>query len=1000
MLANNFVSTSVLGINKDTLFPTVITFSQTWPSLSSQNTWYRLTPDYLSSLDFDVSDNGKSGLSEIALWVTNDSSPARRFTIASPNAALKVVANWTIPWDYFYDGLSGLTILASDLAANTITVSSVLTVKKDTTSPLYLKDGFSFVESTWYNVEPMALRSVTISYSDSMSGLKSIAYEIVTYDVNSLTMTSSIQVSKDIVGIMTYNVPWSVSWDPLYSGVVDIWSDVMDVVGNRLHSKIFTIRKDVIPPNLIINSSPDVSQWYRAKPYWFQDIDVDFHDEGGSNLKEIWIVVSNNGQTISSNKLFSFELNVPDYTNNFDLDWVFLQNGTNDIQVSMNDGAGNSILKSIFVVKKDETPPSFNLQGASLSQNWLIAPPTWISTMLLVVTDDGYSGINLVQYGLSQNGGIYDWITITSSVNQPLFQQTISFDWVQILDGQNEIILSVNDNAKNSWSHLVSIINKDSSIPRFISTVDPIIDYNRSQQLLGAIIINDRIIDDSTGTSIQNVWFRISQDSVIGPTISVFNAQDATYDVRLCFGLSWNVVPTGFSDLILFATDLAGNNSSVKLSRIIRDTTPPQFVNSENGLKFDTWYNQPNQPAWLSSINVWFSDPGAITQNSKLNNISYIISNNGTLSTENFIVQQVGVVTYNTYWPIDWSILSEGVNDIVISLNDIAYNHPSNSVLFSIKKDITSPNYVNKATGDTSIFTKWYGINSVHEFLNTIDVQFFDKGFSGLASINYGVYSNSTLNWYVISNPLRGNPTMNTPWAISWSVLTNGINDIYVSFNDVASNNQQSPILFSVWKDVIPPSYNSKEDPLSVTFSKWYSSDPQFAFDVDFFDRGGSRLKDVYYIISNDIVVTQGIVTTNINKIATFNLNWNVSWNLLQEGLNSISVSLNDFALNQTTSNILFIIKKDISPPSFNTHVTPNFVFKCYQMSASTNVGPIDVDFSDTGGSGISTVSYGVSSNGVAIKWYSISVNKVNNDLISEDWYISYNVLLNATSDI
>ncbi len=190
--------------------------------------------------------------------------------------------------------------------------------------------------------------------------------------------------------------------------------------------------------------------------------------------------------------------------------------------------------------------------------------------------------------------------------------------------------------------------------------------------------------------------------------------------------------------------------------------------------------------------------------------------------------------------------MTNGINEIYCLISDRATNKTTTNLLFEIRKDIVTPGY---SILDIPINTaNWH--NTVPENNDLIYLEFTDFGGSKLNEIYYVVSIDNKLNTHTID--LKVNRDIyRRYWEADWDTLTNGINEIYVFFNDWAGNSLFSDKVFQIKKDIISPSIVNNEDVEQDKYKNWINSTPNInsfnAININFYDEGRSHLKQVFY---------------------------------------------------------------------------------------------------------------------------------------------------------
>jgi len=400
---------------------------------------------------------------------------------------------------------------------------------------------------------------------------------------------------------------------------------------------------------------------------------------------------------------------------------------------------------------------------------------------------------------------------------------------------------------------------------------------------------------------------------------------------------------------------------------IKKDTSSPTIDNKVTG--DDIWRNSG------ASYDVDFSDSGSLLYDAHYKVTTSTGQNGDILIDWTPIFTGLNQSSYTTDWSIDFNSLREGINYLSVKTRDNAFNESSLTDAFYIKKDTTIPTVSDNQSGDNT----WRNNSGT-----TYDVNFHDvSSGSGLSNAQYKVLSSTggiIINWTNITGVSGYDFTTN--WQIDFANCVEGINNIYVRATDLSDNTTDYGFVFYLKKDSILPQITNNEEGGDNT---WRNS-PR-SYDVDFYD-ATSKLKDAYYKVTSStggilIDWTSIFISTNVTS---YTQDWNVNWNLLKEGINYVSVKVNDNANNEYQENNIFYIKKDTTVPVITDNQTGDDTWR------SSNSGVYDIDFSDTGGSLLNKfqikVTTGPNLSGTLISDWADVVTGISSDTYTTDWQI------------
>ncbi|MEK6558005.1 MAG: hypothetical protein AABZ14_06870, partial [Candidatus Margulisiibacteriota bacterium] len=849
--------------------------------------WYKSPPDWLGAIDIDFSDAGFSNFVSISYGVSinvNGVTSLNFFDITDNSVVLgarEVSTNWAISWSVLQNGENEIWLSFRDLANNSVVTGPVLLIRKDTIVPTPQNNIATqpFVDpAKWYKAyDSRWMSTVDVDFRDAGGSHLSTMSYVVSW--NGVSRQSEVLITNTRVQKIDFVVQnWPVDWAKLSNGTNDIYVEVSDLAGNLSSSYVVRMKKDEIAPSFNsheVYSSAKFKVWYNNTQNYVNALptfNVVFSDTGSSNISTLQYGVSWNGQSIGWT-VISDNLGVDDYDVPFSIPWNQLTCGTNDILVQISDHAQNSTTSSVlFSILKDDVLPSFDISVAGDMTKWYRLPPAWIQQVSINFIDVGSSNLRNIVYGISNHTiPNISWITVTSNYGQSLYSTAWSLDWNALSCGTNNVMVSENDYALNQVSAVAFYIKKDDIPPTFQNraTGDLAIFsvwYNAPPAWLSRITVD---FQDEGSSNIKSVDYGVmsyrTQTLLWHPIVSSVDQQAITSS----WPISWDALLEGTNDVYVRVYDWAGNVVSGSVFSVLKDVTNPSHNSHEdkNLPKYTQWHNQTwfNQnSATYNTVSVSFSDTGS----SNISTISYEIFFNHQLMGSEMISNNILQSTYALPWVVSWNLLTSGVNEIGTFVQDRATNWTRSDQLFTIKKDVISPSLVaSVADFDQS---RWYPV-SPDNIAMIASSSFLDEGGSSLSRIERLVSFDGKLQnrASMASGPLRA---WSNYWGLDWQSLTNGVNEVYVSFNDTAGNQVLSDPLFVFKKDEIYPRIVS-HDFAEVTYNQWIRVTPSVAsysaVDIDFYDEGKSLLATVSYGISKNGELSSAITWIPIS--------WNIA---------------------------------------------------------------------------------------------------------------------------
>ncbi|MDD4527747.1 MAG: hypothetical protein PHF25_06930, partial [Candidatus Margulisbacteria bacterium] len=885
-----------------------------------------------------------------------------------------------IPWEKTGQGQNNVWISAIDKAGNTQNYQTALTINKDTIAPSVHADAHLYnLGSKWIRTpEQLPNPYINIIFSDSSSGsgLKNVRYLLlydgVTQNEEVITKVFSSDFPTASV-FSTYNTSWTIGWDSVINGVNSLVLVPEDYAGNRVTQSIVYVNRDSIAPTAnTANYFPDQTKWYNFSPSFLENVTVSFHDSGGSKLKTIWHIISND-------LLREFQISTNINSNNYLSPWKInfssqIRNGINYISLKALDNAYNTTnYENQYTFRKDVVKPTYNNheQGESKFDYWYKDPQPWMSTINIDFFDT-YSGLSTISYLVSNAEGVTSCVITVSLVDQ-VFEITkdwkISWDKV-LTNGLNEVFVSFSDYAGNTQNSLspVFTIKKD--------IIPPIISHNYTLNAFpnwyystpnGTTAINIRFYD--TGSSnISQISYNVThRDSSVSSSVivSATSQESALASHTIPWTLYWKDLQEGINTVQVAVVDYAGNYVTQDVFVIKKDTETPTMnaTTTVSVASQNVWY--PAIPEWAVGINIDFGDNRE--GDSGIRQISYLVTtniNNMVHSSQNNFYVNTGTATkdYVENWDIKWSDLFEGTNNITLIVIDSANNTLTLNNYFMIKKDDSNPLWEPTSNFSEAIFQKWFNAsNPPLESLNNVSINFYDV-FSGLKSAQLIISNNeaNTKNERMLSSNIYGANWYTQSWGITWDTLSNGINQVYIELVD-SVNHSISYNVFNVQKDIETPTLT--ENINKNFFSGWLTSASPALINgiaVTLNDTGGSGLHYAEWKISaNGMFLDIQPAPESLNGYNTKNVGLNLfpanSWKMITDAVNEIFISFNDKAGNSTMHFVL-TLKKDTVAPSFSI-VSTGFQGISWHREEPVDFG-VTIHIKDVGASGINKIIY------------------------------------------
>ncbi|MEI7942759.1 MAG: hypothetical protein WCH76_06290, partial [Candidatus Riflemargulisbacteria bacterium] len=928
---------------------------------------------------------------------------------------------WDVLATNLLQGTNNLYVRVADRANNVVTTNMLFKIKYDNVSPDIdaAQINVASINAVFIGVDnwDKYLSAITVNFRDNTSLLKEVGYKVVN-SANPAGVTSVISTN---INAISYNQPFAVTWNLANGGINHVFVIVTDNANNRSEQYLFRIKRDVGSPSIDVTTSVSSEQqgtWYRTSQPWLDNISVTLNDDESGLGSFGYVVISINGRCTYDVNLDLKGVLTPT-TQIFSVQFENIFNETRStINVWAKDTVGMVSTSFLYVFQKDITAPRVSVNG-SLTANkyikWLKDDGAYQNaanfgpnaSLSIVIYDPASKVISLsycVQVG---NAGSISWNSISLAGSVLTYNQGVSIPWLNLKEGSNKIWINAIDMAGNTLSELTACtINKDTISPScnasshylFYLNTHPWI--NSSNQLPAPFI--NISFSDSGGSGLKSAKYKLILNGVTQnisyniftptlPTATVTNTTNTGWRI------DWSVLTDGVNEMLLIMEDHAGNIiTSDRVVYVNRDSIAPT-ASTIGFPSQNIWYNVSQN--WIENVNISFRDMGG----AKLQSVWHTISNDRT-NQEIPIALNIDSTNYNTPWKVefyypqgDYLPLQNGINYISYKVIDNATNSTNYSNVFKVKKDVMRPSFNNLELND---FTRWY--NASQNWMSSINVDFFDQH-SGLATISF-IVSNSmgAIEYRITKCVTKQVYAYTNNWKISWdSVLTNGLNEVFASFSDYAKNTQNSGLLFTIKKDIVPPwIINNQES----DFVSWYRTTPDWfnAINISFYDAGSSDIKEVSYnIIHRDSSVSSRVIV-NGTPGSTYVTPWTLYWADLQEGINTVQVAVIDYADNYV-STAAFVVKKDSFAPTMNDILPITTTSKNIWYASTPNWATnLNIDFGDnrSGDSGMKLVSYIVTNNGYYYKnsFYNNSASTTKNFV--NNWAILWGDLREGTNNI
>jgi len=672
---NNPATTS-LTVIRDVTGPTVAITTPT----SSAN--YATSANSIT-LGGTVSDTGGGTVATVT-WNNPSASSSGTSNI--------VGATWTATAPTFLVGGSQvITVTATDSVGNISTTT--LTVFKDNTSPTIAISSPSSPHIR--NTTPVAVNGT--ADDGAGSGVTSVSWFRAE--------------GGGASGGASGTAAWTASV-PLVVGTNTITFTSTDAAGNTSTGSVLIVTLDQTAPSLLI-TGPTSGATYATNAATVS-LSGTVSDAGGGTVTGVtWLNTTNAASGTTSIVAGNWTATGT----------TALDPGTNVINVTATDSAGNTTLKTLTVTR-DNTAPTIVVSSPGSPAVRGTTPVTVLGT-----ADDGAgSGVASVSWSRAEGGGASGSAAGTTSWSAS----------VPLVVGLNTITFTATDAAGNPSTGAVLLVTLDQTGPTIAITTPA---SSPAYTSAGTITLIGTAVDVGGGTVSTVTWSNAGNATSGGTT---FLAPDWTTSViTLASSVSQVITIT--------ATDSVGNISTSTMT-VVQDSTQPTLTITSPGPGGSTVTTGANPV----SIGGSASDVGGSGVN--------------TVTWANAQTAGSGTATGTTSWTASVPLLGGSTNDITITVTDRAGNTQSDVIHI----DLNSSAPTITITGPTSSPTYYTSAGSIALSGTSIDD----------GTINAVDWANSAGGSGSATGTFPGGVNTATPWSVASITLAVGTNTITVTATD------------------------------------------------------------------------------------------------------------------------------------------------------------------------------------------------------------------------
>jgi len=422
----------------------------------------------------------------------------------------------------------------------------------------------------------------------------------------------------------------------LSEGTNDISISLTDVSGNFSESLTVPVTKDTIPPKKPTEDGTANKAGTSQNANF--SIIVDAETGAAVTAKVGSTNVLQSGASVTA---VGGKATLP-------IDLTKLSEGNNVISIVVSDAAGNASGTLTVPVTKDTIPPTTPTEDGTADK----AGTTHKADFNIVVNaEDGAT--------VTANVGSTNVLHSGASVTTAGGKATLPIDLTKLSEGTNDIVIVVTDAAGNASGVLTVPVTKDTTPPTTPTEDGTANKAGTSQNANFSIIV-----DAETGAA---VTAKVGSTNVLhsGASVTAVGGK-ATLPIDL------TKLSEGANDIVIVVSDAVGNVSGALTVSVTKDTTSPADpVEDGTANKAGTSQN--------ANFNIVVNAEDGATVTAKVGGVNVLHSGASVTAAG-------GKATL----PIDLTKLSEGTNDIVIVVTDVAGN-ASGVMTVPVTKDTTVP---------------------------------------------------------------------------------------------------------------------------------------------------------------------------------------------------------------------------------------------------------------------------------------------------------------------
>jgi len=758
--------------------------------------WYYEDPGTVIDVDFS---NGGSGsdlwfaqyrVGPVGVWVD----------IFNDTAAADYTDNWALDWINVINGDLTINIRCFDKALNVD--QTTINYKKDSNPP---EIHFNVTEMGWYKSDPAI--SIDVQFVNKR----------ITHDLDRGYYTINDGAEIDIfTGPKKYHeAEITPNWASLIDGINRINFTVLDTLGVRDRSYANVLyRKDTVLPSVTINE--DSYGYYTVDPGAV--IDVDFFYENVS----LMVNASYRGNDGVWREIFTG--NRTGYFTNWSVNFTYLSQGVNDIDIRVYDQADNvHYIEDAIRVRKDNMEPEIIINTPDLG--WFDSDPGAVAD--IDFSSGGGSPLVLGQYRIGNNS----WTNIFNTTMDN-FTDEWPFNYSLLHEGMNYMDLRAFDTVNISKVMYKKVRIMVDLFNPWVNMTKRIYNYTETYDLIfGGDSLKTFFSNRGSGSMLRRAQYQVDPSD---EWHDIFNM--SIDEIVFEWDINSSLLDQGMNTIRIRVMDGLFTDSNDTVIVLYYDSLPPVLRINRDSYG---WYN---------------SDPGLVVdvdcfENGTGSNLSflryrwdeedewmYLFRENDTLNSTRD--------RYTANWSFGFNAMDEGTRTVLIELGDHAGHLVEGEVVF--RKDTKGPATVRlsapldgRETSAKTLYITWVPVSTgvdeseiVHYWYQVAETDAFthpliDKNTTELsAEISFSAAGE--YNWRVKAIDEAGNEG---EWCSPWKFHSNAAPQARISHPD--RGYLSVPVLFnaSASSDVDGEinEYTWTIDDTHILYGKTV----EFAFDTD-----------------------------------------------------------------------------------------------------------------------------------------------------------------------